>query len=151
MKKKAPPVPIDWRKKFLSVLRTTANVSKACKAAKTSRETAYKHRRTYPKFAQAWTQALEEATELFEDEVRHRALDRNDDKSHLLLMFELKKRRPEYRDNYAPKASTIEEAAIDPAIAAAALKAARDSHVKLADSDRSSVSEVDTQREADES
>jgi len=55
----------------------------------------YLWRREDPDFAEAWDEALEEGTDLLEDEARRRAMAGSDH----LLMFILKSRRPaQYRE-----------------------------------------------------
>jgi hypothetical protein len=90
----------DWRWVFLGVLAQTCCVSKACVASRVSRQTAYNHRKRFPKFRKKWDEAIEVGIEVLEAEVRYRALDRNDPASHILLMFLLKAHKPRvYRDN----------------------------------------------------
>jgi len=86
--------------RFIEALRKGHSVTKACEIAALPRRTAYHTRRNDPEFAAAWEDAIESSVEILEDELRIRALDREDQKSHLLLMFLIKKHRPEYRDNY---------------------------------------------------
>ena len=47
-----------WSAAFLKVLRKTPNVKAACKAARISRETAYKYRREDAEFAAQWADAI---------------------------------------------------------------------------------------------
>jgi hypothetical protein len=73
--KKAPPKPRrDWRPTFLAALAKTGNVSRACRAARVSRQSAYASRGD-PAFAAAWDDALEEAADLLEAEAWRRAKD----------------------------------------------------------------------------
>jgi hypothetical protein len=85
-----------WRKVFIEALRDSASVLYACKVAGVARSTVYRRRKDDPKFAQAWTYAIEEAIDMLELEARSRTLKGSD----VLLMFLLKAARPEmYREN----------------------------------------------------
>jgi hypothetical protein len=119
----------DWRWVFLNTLIVTGSVTKSCLKAKVSRDTAYRHRSQFPRFRKRWDQALEVCTDLLEGEVYERALDREDRNSHLLLMFKLKSLKPElYRDVHIPRVAAVDEETIDSNAAAAALRAASESH-----------------------
>jgi hypothetical protein len=48
-----------WRKAFLDALREDGKVINACKAAGISRNSAYAHRRRYPRFRKRWDRAQE--------------------------------------------------------------------------------------------
>jgi len=86
----------DWRPSFLSTFAGTGIVRVACHAAGISRTQAYRERQQNPRFAEAWDQAEEDATEALEAEARRRAMSVSD----TLLIFLLKARRPVvYRDN----------------------------------------------------
>jgi transposase-like protein len=85
---------------FLAELKAGNTVSKAAQACGVHRRTLYDWRDQDPEFRAAWEEAITASVEILEDEVRTRALDRTDKFSHLLLMFLLKKHRPEYRENY---------------------------------------------------
>ncbi|MFI4998222.1 MAG: hypothetical protein ACHQAQ_20855 [Hyphomicrobiales bacterium] len=86
----------DWRPTFLSTFAGTGIVRVACHAAGISRTQAYRERGHNQRFAQAWDQADEDATEALEAEARRRAMSTSD----VLLMFLLKGRKPAvYRDN----------------------------------------------------
>jgi hypothetical protein len=117
----------DWRWVFIEVLSRTCCITSACRAAGVSRNTAYDHRDRFPKFAAYWRAAIEVSTESLELMARARAMTRDDPQSHTLLMFLLKAHKPEmYRDNYTPPNKVDTEESCDPAIAAAALRAARE-------------------------
>ena len=93
---------------FFDVLRRTANVSAACRAAGVPRGRAYALRRADDDFRREWRQALEEALDDLEAELRRRAMDGVDKPvfyagkecgsvrtySDALGMFILKSRRP---------------------------------------------------------
>ena len=93
---------------FFDVLRRTANVSAACRAAGVPRGRAYALRRADDGFRREWHQALEEALDDLEAELRRRAMDGVDKPvfyagkecgsvrtySDALGMFILKSRRP---------------------------------------------------------
>jgi hypothetical protein len=117
----------DWRWTFLEVLSRTCCVSQACDVAGVSRNTAYDHKARFPKFAAYWDMAIEISVESLEKMARSRALTSEDPQSHTLLMFLLKAHRPEkYRDNYTPPNRVEAEETCDPAVAEAALRAARE-------------------------
>lgn len=75
-------------------------VTKAAEAAGIPRRRVYDWRDQSPSFAQAWDDAVAGANEVLLDEVRERALDRNDARSYLLLMFLVKAKFPEFKENY---------------------------------------------------
>ncbi len=85
---------------FLASLTLGNSVKKAAAHAGINRRTAYDWRDQDGGFRGAWEDAISESVEHLEDEVRTRALDRNDRNSHILLMFLLKKHKPEYRENH---------------------------------------------------
>ncbi len=60
---------------FLDVLRTTANVSAACRAAGVSRARAYQHRTQDKAFKEEWENAQEEALDNLEETLRRRAIE----------------------------------------------------------------------------
>ena len=64
----------DWKSKFLETLRKTLSVSTAAKAARVSRPYCYVARREDKAFAEAWTNAEEEAIEIAEAEMYRRAV-----------------------------------------------------------------------------
>jgi hypothetical protein len=73
--KKAPPkLRRDWRPTFLTTLAKMGNVSRACKAAHISRQTAYASR-VDTAFSAAWDDGLEEAADQLEAEAWRRAKD----------------------------------------------------------------------------
>src|SRR6476469_8107431 len=86
--------------KFLMALQLGHSVKRACEISDTPRRTAYYWRSEDVDFADAWKEAIDCSVEVLEDEVRQRALDREDPKSATMLIFLLKKHRPEYRDNF---------------------------------------------------
>src|SRR4051794_13562219 len=105
----------DWRPAFLAALGQTCNVVSACRAAQVSRRTAYYHREKYPRFRDAWDDAIDDAVDLMEAEARRRAVEGTErpvfykgkqvgairEYSDTLLIFLLKAHRPEkYRDNF---------------------------------------------------
>lgn len=86
--------------KFLTALRLGHSVSQACKQAGWGRRTAYDIRDVDAEFRAAWEEAIDENVDELVAEARRRALDPSDARSYLLLMFLIKKERPEYRENY---------------------------------------------------
>jgi hypothetical protein len=75
--------------KFLEHFATTANVSISAAAAKIPRSTVYMLRKNSPEFAEAFDRAEDYAADELAAMVYERAIDKEDDKSHLLLMFAL--------------------------------------------------------------
>jgi len=63
------------RAKFLTALRETCNVTVACKIAGVARNPIYEWRAEDESFAGDWLKALEEASDLLEDEAVRRAKD----------------------------------------------------------------------------
>lgn len=63
-----------WEEAFLSALRITGIVKRACFAASISRSRVYELRSAAPDFAAAWDEALEDATDTLEQEARRRAI-----------------------------------------------------------------------------
>ncbi len=63
----------DWQTPFLEKLAGCGNVSRACKAAKIERSTAYRLRAQDPDFKKAWDESLIIAVGLLEDEAWRRA------------------------------------------------------------------------------
>jgi Bacteriophage Sf6, terminase small subunit-like len=79
------------RKAFLKVLAQGRSVAAAAKAAGMGRTAAFAWKRDDAQFAAEWEDAYDAGTDAFEDEALCRALDGSDK----LLMFLLKRRRPE--------------------------------------------------------
>jgi hypothetical protein len=61
--------------KFLDGLRKGWSPAKAAKSVNIARDTVYKWRQDYPEFKKRWDSAIEEGTDLLEDEARRRAAD----------------------------------------------------------------------------
>jgi hypothetical protein len=104
-----------WREPFLIALAGSGNVLVACKHARVSRVSAYRHRAKYPNFRKKWDTAIEESVDLLEIEAQRRAVKGTDkaiwyqgkhvgtvkEYSDTLLIFLMKANRPEkYRDNF---------------------------------------------------
>lgn len=64
-----------WKKTFLSVLRKSANVTRAAEAAGIDRSVAYGAKSSDKKFAALWEDALEQAADLLEEEATRRAFE----------------------------------------------------------------------------
>lgn len=90
----------DKKGKFLGVLWAGGTVTEACHRAEIGRTTAYDAKDSDPQFSRSWDEAKEAQADVLIAEVRRRALDAEDSKSHTLLMFLLKALKPEFRDNY---------------------------------------------------
>lgn len=99
---------------FFAALADGYSVSHAARLAGYSRRTVYDYRQDEPAFKQAWDDALEDGADVFEDELRRRAVDGIDkpvfyqgeicghvrEYSDTLLALGVKARRPEkYREN----------------------------------------------------
>lgn len=95
--------------KFLSALEMGHTIRRAAEYSGANRTTLYDWRDQEPSFARDWDHAVESGTDLLEDEVLTRALDREDTQSARLLIFLLKKRRPEFRDNFDTKTTVVHE------------------------------------------
>lgn len=104
----------DWQATFLATLADCGNVSGSIKAAGVGMSTAYRHRRTDPKFARSWRRSLRMAADALEAEARRRAVDgvkrpvyqggkkvgEVREYSDTLLIFLLKAARPiKFREN----------------------------------------------------
>ena len=101
------------------------SVKAAAEAAGVGRRTFYDWRDMDEEFRAAWEDAITGSIEVLEDEVRERALDRGDKNSHLLLMFLVKRHKPEYRENFKSEVhlvkDTVQEFDFSPAEAAEAI------------------------------
>ena len=99
---------------FLQSLSEGMSVSASCQKASVPRRTVYEWRDRSESFKAAWEAAVEEGTDLLEDEARRRAVQGTEkpvfyqgiqcgsirEYSDTLLIFTLKARRPtKYRDN----------------------------------------------------
>lgn len=90
--------PEVFRPLFLRILRNSGVIREAAEAAGlTPLQVRWAMKRD-PDFAVLVNEALEDATDLLEVEMRRRALAGSD----LLMMFALKKMRPEYRERVLP-------------------------------------------------
>lgn len=65
----------QWKKAFLKVLRDTGNVRLACQKAKIQRSTAYKAKESNEGFAKEWTDAMDDACDLLEEEAWRRGVE----------------------------------------------------------------------------
>lgn len=89
-------VPKNWEKKLLDALARGCSISQSAMLAGVSRSLVYKRSTRSAKFAQKVQDAIEQGTDVLEDEAVRRALAGSD----TLLMFLLRARRPEkYREN----------------------------------------------------
>jgi hypothetical protein len=66
--------PAVARKRFLTALERFGNVTRACRFARISRETAYNWREADKPFASAWRHALDDAADRLEQEAWRRAV-----------------------------------------------------------------------------
>src|SRR6266705_198451 len=91
-------------------LKEGNSVTRACKLSGLSRRTAYYLKAEDVEFADAWEDAIASGIEELEDHLRSRALDKEDKSSAILLMFLLKKLKPQYRENFKPETKkTVEK------------------------------------------
>lgn len=122
----ARPSRPPWKPKFIAALKSIPNVRHACEAASISRSQAYRERQADERFAVAWADAVDEGLDSMERVAHLRATVGQDVtktviKTHIidgqavtiettetkerhvsdnLLMFMLKKARPEYRESF---------------------------------------------------
>lgn len=115
-----------WKPKFIAALRTVPNVRAACEAADIDRSLAYQQRQRDEAFALAWHDALEEGLDAMERIAHVRATagqrmtktktvtrklasgdveettttEHENHISDILLMFLLKRYRPEFRESF---------------------------------------------------
>jgi hypothetical protein len=80
-----------WQQRFLRSLRTTPNVTIACRAANVSRQSAYRSRGDDPAFAEKWQSALDKSIDALETRAFKLALEGD---PHL-LQFMLRAHRKE--------------------------------------------------------
>lgn len=84
---------------LLAKLSEGKSIVAACRAANVGRSTYYEWREKYPDFRQAADDAIEDGTDLLEDEAHERAT-RDENPSDTLLIFLLKaRRRKKYGDH----------------------------------------------------
>jgi hypothetical protein len=93
---------------FLSRIRGGASVTTAAKDIGVSRRAIYDERDRDLDFRQLWDHAVEESVDILVDEVRARALDREDRDSVRLLMFLIKGMREQFKETYKSKPIQIE-------------------------------------------
>lgn len=100
---------ISWHADWIKAFSGTGNVSEACAAVQIDRATAYRHRKDYPDFAEAWQHAAEKAADTLEREAWRRAVEGVEETyvnkkgeahtvhrySDLLLIFLLKGHKPD--------------------------------------------------------
>jgi hypothetical protein len=89
------PWPLDWMPTFLLVFRNNANVKASCESAGISRVMAYKARKKYAGFRDAWDEALEDAVDMLEAAAWKRAQETSD---FLLWRLLASLRREKYAD-----------------------------------------------------
>lgn len=99
--------PLDWMPAFLAALRNSANVRAACQAAGVSRQMTDKARIKYPRFAAAWTLALEDAIDTLEAVAWDRARKQSD---YLLWKLLASLRREKYGDTVTVRIDLEKEA-----------------------------------------
>lgn len=103
------------KEKFIEALRSTGNISKAAKLVKIDRKTVYNWKEADTAFSKQWEKALDEASDLLEDEAKRRAYEGVKkpiyqggkrvgfvkEYSDTLLIFLLKGAKPEkYRERF---------------------------------------------------
>ena len=116
------------RERFLVSLGKLGNVHDACRSARVGRSTAYQWRSGSKAFAEQWDQALDEAADVLEAEVRRRAVTgvlspvyhkgqvvgRVRKYSDVLLMFLLKSVRPQRFDDAVRLRRMTADSALSP-------------------------------------
>lgn len=99
--------------RFLSALGKGYTVAAAAKEADIGRRTVYDIRDREPAFRDEWDYAMKEYQENLlgeaEAELKFRAFDRQDNKSHIMLIFLMKKLDPTYKENYKNESKIIHE------------------------------------------
>jgi hypothetical protein len=80
-----------WQQNFLKVLRATPSVKAACKAARVSRQTAYRWRKDHPEFAEQWTEAIAHSV----DELEATAFKLATEGDSSLISFLLRAHKPD--------------------------------------------------------
>lgn len=102
------------QEKFLELFAETGNIKQSCTLVKISQNTVYRLRKKSKKFAEAWEEAESQGVDSLIAEARRRAYEGVDEPvfykgehcglirkySDTLLIFLIKAKRPEYRDNY---------------------------------------------------
>jgi hypothetical protein len=100
------------KERFLEILGRGYSVTRAAYEVGVARRTAY-HWRADPDFLALWNDALEDGTDLLEDEARRRAIDSSDS----LLKFLLTARRPAiYRERASFDIKTTAPPPPEPAV-----------------------------------
>lgn len=89
MKKKTGTYRRKWARAFLGALGELGVISRACKAARISRQCAYDERAANAEFARMWDESIETALDALEVAATKRALQKSD----RLLMFLLSSKR----------------------------------------------------------
>lgn len=72
---RAPYTSVDWADAFLSALRKSGNISKACRLSSVARSAAYERRKVDESFAAQWDDALDESADVLEAEAWRRAVE----------------------------------------------------------------------------
>lgn len=75
MEQNGTPKKREWKPAFIAALRETGNVRRAAIAAGVGRTTVYRERKKAKRFREAWDEAMQEATDLLEEEARRRAVE----------------------------------------------------------------------------
>lgn len=87
--------PLAWMPMFLLTFRASGNIKSSCEAAGVSRAMAYKARKQYSRFRDAWDEALEDAIDGLEQAAWDRAQKQSD---YLLWRLLASLRREKYAD-----------------------------------------------------
>lgn len=84
-----------WYRDFITALNDVPNVSRACRAASISRQTAYEAREVDERFREAWDDCIEASL----DELEEKMIDRGKANDTVAGIFMLKAHRPaKYRE-----------------------------------------------------
>jgi len=85
----------QWQRRFLAALRLAPNVQSACKAARVSRQTAYRHKAEDTEFRDAWQEAIDASL----DELEATAFRKAKEGDAQLITWLLRCHRPQvYRE-----------------------------------------------------
>lgn len=96
----SPAVNTKLQERFLAAYRECGTIRAAAEAARCGRRSHYNWLKTDATYPERFQDADQEAGESLISEARRRALDEKSAASATLLIFLIKARYPEYRDNY---------------------------------------------------
>lgn len=100
--------PSDWMPVFLLSFRASGNIKSSCESAGITRAMAYKARKQFTRFREAWDEALEDAIDGLEQAAWERAQKQSD---YLLWRLLASLRRDKYADRVDVTINIRQEAA----------------------------------------